>query len=150
MLIFVGVSRKIVWPLDNQAHRLTLSNMSTLRNNAAARNASPELLSELLSSIAPSELYRPTTRANSARSLAALKYKPSFARQERTIRIAAFGSKSRPSAKPHEVRIGKDGNCYCTCRAWTMQALHPQDRVCLHIASIFGIPGFNSPGPRVA
>ena len=114
-------------------------NMTTLKNNQAAKTASPELLAELLSSIAPRELYRPATVANTARSLAALRYKPSFARQERTIVLAKFRA-SRGGAV-HEVRIGKDGNAYCTCQAWRMQSLNPQDRVCKHIAAVFGIPG---------
>lgn len=108
-------------------------------NNSTVKNASPELLAELLLSVAPSTMYSAPCRANTARSLAALRYKPVFARQERTMVLATFAA-SRGSAV-HEVRIGKDGNAYCTCQAWRRQSLHPADRVCKHIANVFGIPG---------
>jgi hypothetical protein len=112
--------------------------MSKMINNATVKNASPELLAELLTSVAPREMYSPPCRANTARSLAALRYKPTFARQERTLVLALFaGSRD----ERHEVRVGKDGNCYCTCQAWKRQSLHPADRVCKHIAAVFGIPG---------
>ena len=112
--------------------------MSKMINNTTVRNASPELLAELLSSVAPRSLYSPPCVANTARSLAALRYKPTFARQERTLVLALFAGSRGES---HEVRVGKDGNCYCTCQAWKRQSLHPADRVCKHIASVFGIPG---------
>lgn len=122
--------------------------MSKLINNATVKNASFELLAELLLSIAPKEFYSAPCRANTARSLSALRYKPSFARQERTLVLATFAA-SRGNAV-HEVRIGKDGNTYCTCPAWRRQSLHPADRVCKHIAGVFGIPGSWNPVNRTA
>jgi len=112
--------------------------MSKMINNTAARTASPSLIATLLESVAPRSLYSAPCVANTRRSLEALRYKPSFARQERTLVLALFrGSRG----ERHEVRVGKDGNVYCTCQAWKRQALHPADRVCKHIASVFGIPG---------
>jgi len=122
--------------------------MSKMINNTTVRNASPELLAELLSSVAPRSLYSPPCVANTARSLAALRYKPTFARQERTLVLATF--RASRGTETHEVRIGKDGNCYCTCQAWKLQSLHPADRVCKHIASVFGIPGRWNNTNRVA
>ena len=113
--------------------------MSKLSNNSIARTASPELVAELVASIAPRALYSAPCVANTRRSLEALRYKPTFARQERTLVLALF--RASRGNQVHEVRVGKDGNCYCTCQAWKRQALHPKDRVCKHIAAVFGIPG---------
>lgn len=117
-------------------------------NNQTARTASPELIAELLSSVAPRSLYSAPCVANTRRSLEALRYKPQFARQERTLVLAVF--RASHGTETHEVRIGKDGNCYCTCQAWKRQSLHPADRVCKHIASVFGIPGSWNSVNRVA
>lgn len=113
--------------------------MTTLIDSTTAKNASPSLLAELLAAVAPVGLYSAQCVANVRRSLAALRYKPRFARQERTIVLAKF--RASRGNETHEVRVGKDGNVYCTCRAWRIQSLNPQDRVCKHCAAVFGIPG---------
>jgi len=47
--------------------------------------------------------------------------------------LAEYGSKSNPSAKPHEVRTSKqDGKTYCTCRGWVV-ALNAGHSICTHI-----------------
>jgi len=50
--------------------------------------------------------------------------------------LATFLSKSNPSADPYEVRLGKDGNVYCTCPGWRYQSKHPHDRVCCHMKEL--------------
>ena len=35
--------------------------------------------------------------------------------------------------KSYEVRLGKDGNVYCTCPAWKFQRKPVADRVCKHM-----------------
>lgn len=49
--------------------------------------------------------------------------------------LAEYGSKSNPTAKPHEVRTSKnDGKTYCTCLGWIHKA-RKGDGVCKHIAA---------------
>jgi hypothetical protein len=46
--------------------------------------------------------------------------------------LATFASKSNP-LHVHEVRLGKDGNIYCTCPSWRFQKNHPMNRSCKHL-----------------
>lgn len=51
--------------------------------------------------------------------------------------LATFASKSNPGHR-HEVRVGADGNIYCTCPAWRFQHNHPMNRVCKHTKAVVG------------
>lgn len=46
--------------------------------------------------------------------------------------IATVPSHSNP-AKSYNIRMGKDGNVYCTCPAWKFQKVHPKARTCKHL-----------------
>ena len=46
--------------------------------------------------------------------------------------LATFPSKSSPG-HVHEVRMGADGNIYCTCPSWRIQHNHPKCRTCKHL-----------------
>jgi len=35
----------------------------------------------------------------------------------------------------YQIKLGKDGNVYCSCPAWRFQKLHPHQRTCKHIKS---------------
>jgi len=35
----------------------------------------------------------------------------------------------------YDIKLGKDGNVYCSCPAWRFQKLHPHARTCKHIKS---------------
>ena len=99
-------------------------------------NTTPEV-EFTIEDFAPEGFYRPATRANTLRSLKDLGKKPKFRKVERTTVLAIYeGSRG----ERHEVRIGRDGNVYCTCPAWRLQALHPYNRTCKHINDLFGIP----------
>lgn len=49
--------------------------------------------------------------------------------------IATVPSKSDPE-KTYEIRMGKDGNMYCSCPAWKYQKKSPKDRTCKHIDAL--------------
>jgi hypothetical protein len=49
-----------------------------------------------------------------------------------TTVLLTVPSASNP-AKSHEVKLGKDGNVYCSCPAWRFQKVHPHARTCKHI-----------------
>lgn len=46
--------------------------------------------------------------------------------------LATVPSSSNP-LKSYDIRLGKDGNVYCTCPAWKYQKKHPHDRTCKHL-----------------
>lgn len=46
--------------------------------------------------------------------------------------LATFPSASSPGTR-HEVRMGADGNIYCTCPSWRFQHNHPKCRTCQHL-----------------
>jgi hypothetical protein len=48
--------------------------------------------------------------------------------------LATFASKSNPAHR-HEVRLGADGNVYCTCPSWRFQKNHPTNRSCKHLVA---------------
>lgn len=97
-----------------------------------------------LDDFAPAGLYAPAVRANTARSLKARK-PPRFGPGER--RLLATFTPSR-GGKPWEVRLGADGVVWCSCPAWRNQALPPGERVCKHIAALFGLPWEHASRPR--
>jgi len=49
--------------------------------------------------------------------------------------IATVPSSSNP-AKKYEIRMGHDGNVYCSCPAWRNMKLPPAERVCKHMKSL--------------
>jgi predicted nucleic acid-binding Zn finger protein len=49
--------------------------------------------------------------------------------------IAYVPSSSNPSVS-YEVRLGKDGNVYCTCPNWKFQKLPPKERSCKHMKAL--------------
>ena len=49
--------------------------------------------------------------------------------------IAYVPSSSDPS-KSYEVRLGGDGNVYCTCPNWKFQKLPPKERTCKHMKAL--------------
>lgn len=74
--------------------------------------------------------------ANTLRSLARAGQKPQFATRPSPVVLATCqGSKG----ETHEIRIGKDGNCYCTCCAWRFQKVPAKYRTCKHINGLFHI-----------
>jgi hypothetical protein len=40
------------------------------------------------------------------------------------------------AAQPYEIRLGGDGNVYCTCPAWKFQKLPPKERTCKHMKAL--------------
>ena len=62
--------------------------------------------------------------------------------------IALFASASKPGHS-HEVRVGADGNVYCTCPAWRFQkGVSPIGRQCKHTKA--AVAGFAAATPRPA
>jgi len=49
--------------------------------------------------------------------------------------IASVPSSSNPDKK-YEIRLGNDGNVYCSCPAWKHMKLPPAERVCKHMKSL--------------
>jgi hypothetical protein len=49
-----------------------------------------------------------------------------------TTTLMSVPSSSNPD-KSYDVKLGKDGNVYCSCPAWRFQKLHPHQRTCKHI-----------------
>ena len=61
--------------------------------------------------------------------------------------IALFASASKPGHS-HEVRVGADGNVYCTCPAWRFQkGVSPIGRQCKHTRMAVANMVANSPRP---
>lgn len=50
--------------------------------------------------------------------------------------LATVPSSSDPS-KSYEIRMGNDGNVYCSCPAWKYQKVPPKERTCKHIKSLY-------------
>lgn len=48
--------------------------------------------------------------------------------------LAVWPSSSDP-CKSYEIRMGKDGNVYCTCPAWKFQRKGVQGRSCKHLVA---------------
>jgi hypothetical protein len=46
--------------------------------------------------------------------------------------LAKVTSETRPDVA-HEIRMGADGNVYCTCEAWKYQRLPVAQRTCKHL-----------------
>lgn len=42
------------------------------------------------------------------------------------------------SSGVYEIRLGGDGNVYCTCPAWKFQKLPPKERTCKHMKALSG------------
>jgi hypothetical protein len=42
------------------------------------------------------------------------------------------------AAEPYEIRLGGDGNVYCTCPSWKFQKLPPKERTCKHMKALSG------------
>lgn len=51
--------------------------------------------------------------------------------------LAHVPSSSNPSVA-YEIRLGGDGNVYCTCPAWKFQKLPPKERSCKHMKELSG------------
>lgn len=49
--------------------------------------------------------------------------------------LVTVPSESNPS-KSYEIRLGHDGNVYCSCPAWKFQKVHPHLRVCKHMKAL--------------
>lgn len=48
--------------------------------------------------------------------------------------VLLFTTPSSTGKGEHQVKLGKDGNVYCSCGAWKFQkGVHPHDRTCKHI-----------------
>lgn len=45
---------------------------------------------------------------------------------------------SSSSSAVYEIRLGGDGNVYCTCPAWKFQKLPPKERTCKHMKALSG------------
>lgn len=45
---------------------------------------------------------------------------------------------SSSGAGSYEIRLGGDGNVYCTCPAWKYQKLPPKERTCKHMKALSG------------
>lgn len=54
-------------------------------------------------------------------------------RPSQTLDIMSVPSSNGKTS--YDIKLGKDGNVYCTCPAWKFQKLHPQQRTCKHIKS---------------
>jgi hypothetical protein len=74
--------------------------------------------------------------ANTLRSLSHAGKKPRFGRRVSPVCIATCEGSH---GETHEIRIGKDGNCYCTCASWRFQKLPAEHRTCKHINALFNI-----------
>jgi hypothetical protein len=49
--------------------------------------------------------------------------------------LVTVPSESNPS-KSYEIRLGHDGNVYCSCPAWKFQKIHPHLRTCKHMTKL--------------
>lgn len=72
-----------------------------------------------------------------------------MAKKTKIVVLAVIPSDTDPN-EHYEVRIGHDGNVYCTCPAWRFQHRAPGERTCKHLQGLakkLGPHATNDPAP---